>query len=102
MPYVKEKKGYAPMLRQLPAVLMTSWTRNMDTEPSDGGECSGLAWMQASRYASTILACATELLRRAADARTSDNLAHFADTDFGGAGEGMDDGRVDDAGGSAG
>ena len=58
--------------------------------------------MQASRYALTMSSFATELLRRAADARTSDNLAHVADTDTGRTGEGTNDGSIDDAGGSVG
>jgi len=44
----------------------------------------------------------TELFRRAADARTADNLAHVADTDTGRVGEGANDGRVEDSGGGAG
>ena len=58
--------------------------------------------MHASRYAVTMLSLAMELLRRAADARTADNLAHVAETDTGRAGEGVDDGRVKDTGGGAG
>ena len=40
---------YVLMLRQLPAFLMTSWTRNMEKESSEGGNARRFAWMQASR-----------------------------------------------------
>ena len=40
---------------------------------SEGGNARRFEWMQASRYALTMLSLATELLRRAADARTDDN-----------------------------
>ena len=93
---------YVPTLRQLPAFLITSWTKNIAIESSEGGNARRFDCTQASRYAVTILFLAMELLQRAADARTADNLAHVADTDTGRAGEGANDGRVEDSGGGAG
>ena len=72
----------------------------MAIESSEGGNARRFDCTQASRYAWTILPLVTELFRRAADARTADNLAHVADTDTGCAGEGANDGR--DSGGGAG
>ncbi len=91
-----------PTLRQLPAFRMTNWTKNIATESSEGGNARRFDCAHASRYAATILVLAMEPLRRAADARAADNLAHVADTDTGRAGEGADDGRVEDSGGGAG
>ncbi len=66
-------------------------------EISDGGKGRRLAWAHARRYAATIRSLAAELFRAAATSCALQNLLHTAWIDSGGAGEGCNDGAVQDA-----
>jgi hypothetical protein len=77
---------------------ITCWTKNIETDISDGGNGRRLAWAHALRYAATIRCLAAELLRVATTSCALQNLFHTAWSDAGGAGEGRNDGAVQDAG----